>query len=135
RDLRAYKIENRILNLNEQSSQIYSQTADYQSRVLESEKDIAALRGTIANIDKMFDPADRRYSESAYTELNQQIIGSKAELNALQARYIDSDFDERYRLSIDSLQKVIAAQIANASDKYTDNPMSAKASLIQRKLE
>jgi len=82
--LREYKIQNRILNLNEQSSQIYTQTADYELRMQQAEKDIVAIKGTIANIDKRFDPADRRYMESTFTDINQKIIGSKAQMNALQ---------------------------------------------------
>jgi succinoglycan biosynthesis transport protein ExoP len=133
--LREYKIENRILNLNEQSSQIYTQTADYELRMQQAEKDIVALKGTIANIDKRFDPADRRYMESTFTDINQKIIGSKVQMNALQDKYIQSDFDERYKNSIDSLQKIVSAQINTMSDKYTDNPLSSKTALIQKKLD
>jgi len=133
--LREYKIENRILNLNEQSSQIYTQTADYESRMQQAEKDIVALKGTIANIDKRFDPVDRRYLESTFTDINQKIIGSKVQMNALQDKYIKSDFDERYKNSIDSLQRIVSAQINTMSDKYTDNPLSSKTALIQKKLD
>lgn len=133
--LREYKIRNRILNLNEQSSQIYTQTADYELRIQQAEKDIVSLKGTIASIDKKFDPADRRYMESTFTNINQKIIGTKAELNALQDKYIQSDFDEKYKTSIDSLQQVVSAQINTMSDKYTDNPMSSKTALIQKKLD
>ncbi|HQT23466.1 MAG: lipopolysaccharide biosynthesis protein [Sphingobacteriales bacterium 17-39-43] len=133
--LREYKIENRILNLDEQSSQIYTQTADYELRIQQAEKDIVALKGTIANIDKRFDPADRRYMESTFTDINQKIIGSKALMNALQDKYIQSDFDERYKNSIDSLQRIVSAQINSMSDKYTDNPLSSKTALIQKKLD
>lgn len=133
--LREYKIENKILNLNEQSSQIYTQTADYEQRTQQAEKDIVAIKGTIANIDKKFDPADRRYSESTYTDINQKIIGSKAQMSALQDKYIQNDFDERYKSSIDSLQRIISAQINTMSDKYTDNPLSSKTALIQKKLD
>ena len=133
--LREYKIQNRILNLTEQSSQIYSQTADYEQKMLQAEKDIVSLKGTIASIDKMFDPKDRRYMESTFTNINQKIIGTKAEMNALQDKYIKNDFDEKYKISIDSLQQVITAQINTMSDKYTDNPLNSKTLLIQKKLD
>ncbi|SDM75669.1 Uncharacterized protein involved in exopolysaccharide biosynthesis [Daejeonella rubra] len=133
--LRQYKIQNRILNLTEQSSQIYSQTADYEQKMLQAEKDIVSLKGTIASIDKMFDPKDRRYMESTFTNINQKIIGTKAEMNALQDKYIKNDFDEKYKISIDSLQQVMSAQINTMSDKYTDNPLNSKTLLIQKKLE
>jgi len=133
--LREYKIQNRILNLNEQSSQIYTQTADYELRMQQAEKDIVAIKGTIANIDKRFDPVDRRYLEATFTDINQKIIGAKAQMNALQDKYIQSDFDERYKTSIDSLQKIVSAQINTMSDKYTDNPLSSKTALIQKKLD
>jgi len=133
--LRAYKIQNRILNLAEQSSQIYSQTADYEQRMLQAEKDIVSLKGNIASIDKMFDPRDRRYMESTFTNINQKIIGTKAEMNALQDKYIKNDFDEKYKISIDSLQQVMSAQINTMADKYIDNPLNSKNLLIQKKLD
>ncbi|MCF8454039.1 MAG: lipopolysaccharide biosynthesis protein [Pedobacter sp.] len=133
--LREFKIRNRILNLNEQSSQIYTQTADYELRIQQAEKDIVALKGTISGIDKKLGPADRRYMESTFNDINQKIIGSKAQMNALQDKYIQSDFEEGYKNSIDSLQKVISAQINTSSDKYTDNPLNSKTALIEKKLE
>lgn len=133
--LHQYKIQNRILNLTEQSSQIYSQTADYEQKMLQAEKDIVSLKGTIASIDKMFDPKDRRYMESTSTNINQKIIATKAEMNALQDKYIKNDFDEKYKISIDSLQQVMNAQINTMSDKYTDNQLKSKTLLIQKKLE
>jgi len=133
--LRDYKIKNRILNLTEQSSQIYSQTADYEQRMLQEEKDIVSLKGTIANIDKMFDPKDRRFMESTFTNINQKIIGTKAEMNALQDKYIKNDFDEKYKISIDSLQQIMSAQINTMSEKYTNNPLNSKTLLIQKKLD
>lgn len=133
--LSEYKIKNRILNLNEQSSQIYTQTADYELRIQQAEKDIVSLKGTIANIDKNFNPADRLYMESTFININQKIIGTKAEMNALEDKYIKSDFDEKYKIAIDSLQQVVSAQINTMSDKYTDNTMSSKTALIQKKLD
>jgi succinoglycan biosynthesis transport protein ExoP len=133
--LREYKIDNRILNLNEQSSQIYSQIAEYEGRIEQTEKDIISIRGTIANIDKRFDPLDRKYSESQYTNLNQQIINTKNEMNAVTDKYIQSDFDDKYKTKADSLQTILTGQISGLSDKYTDNPMNTKSTLIQKKLD
>jgi Mrp family chromosome partitioning ATPase len=73
--------------------------------------------------------------ESTFTDINLKIIGSKAQMNALQDKYIKSDFEERYKTSIDSLQRIISAQINTTSDKYTDNPINSKAALIQKKLD
>lgn len=133
--LREYKIRNRILNLDEQSTQVYTQIADYESRIQQTEKDIVAIKGTIGSIDKNFNPQDRRYAEAAYTNINQDIINSRAKLNAVTERYIQSDFDERYKAQEDSLQRVLSSQISILSDAYTDNPMNSKSALIQKKLE
>ncbi|MEJ7692081.1 lipopolysaccharide biosynthesis protein [Daejeonella sp.] len=133
-NLRSYKIRNRILNLNEQSSQIMTQSADYEFRIQQAEKDIISYRGAISNIDKRFDPQDRRYFESTLTDINQNILSTRAEIHSLYDKYVQNDFDETYKKSIDSLQRVITSQINSQSDKYIYNPLNTKQDLVQQKL-
>ncbi|MDF3077647.1 MAG: lipopolysaccharide biosynthesis protein [Sphingobacteriaceae bacterium] len=133
-ELRSYKINNRVLNLAEQSKQMYANIGDYENKLQETEKQIIANRGAIAEIDAKFDPKDRRYYETVLQPINQEIAQSKEELKRLTDRYIANDFDEATRASMDSLQSIIKNKIADADDKYITNPLNTKLNLLQQKL-
>jgi succinoglycan biosynthesis transport protein ExoP len=132
--LKEYKIRNRIINLQEQSRKMYELSAEYERRKQEAEKDIVSLKGTIANIDKNFDPNQRKYFEASLTKINQQLVQTKKELAIVTEKYVQSGFEENYKASIDSLMDIMNKQILTASDKYIDNPLNQKRDLIAKKL-
>ncbi|RKD14306.1 lipopolysaccharide biosynthesis protein [Pelobium manganitolerans] len=132
--LKQYKIKNRIINLVEQSRKMYELSAEYETRKQEAEKSIVALKGAIANIDRQFDPNQRRYFEASLEKVNQNLVQSKKELNAITEKYIQSGFDDEYMPKMDSLKEVINKQILVQSSKYIDNPMVQKQNLIAKKL-
>ncbi|OJV12760.1 MAG: lipopolysaccharide biosynthesis protein [Dyadobacter sp. 50-39] len=132
--LKNFKIQNRVLNLNEQAKSIYGQMADFETRRQGAQRDIIAYTAAIANIDKRFNPTERKYFESALTDINQKIIASKSNLKALNERYVLSNFDPRLKFSVDSLRSRLADEIAEATDKYAYNPMVVKQDLVTQKL-
>jgi len=132
--LRNFKIQNRVLNLNEQAKSIYGQMADFETRREVAQKDIIAYGAAIKNIDGKFNPADRKYFESALTEINQNIVSTKINLKSLNERYIQSNFDPKVKASLDSLKNKLTGQIAAASDKYAYNPMALKQELVNQKM-
>jgi Mrp family chromosome partitioning ATPase len=132
--LRNFKIQNRVLNLNEQAKSIYGQMADYETRREVAQKDIISLGAAIRNIDNKFDPTERKYFESALIGINQKIIATKASLRALNERYVMSNFDPRLKFSLDSLRNQLTGEIDEASDKYAYNPMALKQDLVTQKL-
>jgi uncharacterized protein involved in exopolysaccharide biosynthesis len=132
--LKNFKIENRVLNLNEQAKSIYGQMADFETRRQIAQKDIIAYTAAIDNIDRRFNPAERKYFESALTDINQKIIATKSNLKALNERYILSNFDNRVKFSLDSLRGRLSEEINEASDKYAYNPMVVKQDLVTQKL-
>jgi len=129
-----YKVENRILDLPSQSLQVLNEIATYKTQQLEVEKNMAALKGTIANIDNKFNPLDRRYAEAAMTGVNQEALKTRLEIQSLLDKYVNNDFDQQYQKSIDSLQQVLTSQINNINDKYITNPLNTTENLIQQKL-
>lgn len=133
-DLKNYKIRNRVLNLNEQAKSLYSQLADFETKKEMALKDIDAYNAAIKNIDKKFDPADRRYMESSVSKINQRIEGYKGRLKELNQAYISSNYNPAIKVQIDSVQKKLNTQIDNAADKYAYNPMTAKENLVTQKL-
>lgn len=134
KQLQDYKIENKVLNLDQQSSQLYTQILNYNNRKQEAIKDVASFQGAVNNIDRQFSPTDRRYIEASLTRVNQQILHSKENLRTLYDRYIDNDFDPKIKNSIDSIQDVLSGQINTLSDKYIVNPLNTKQALIQQKM-
>lgn len=132
--LRSYKIRNRVLNLDDQSSQLYAQILDYNNRKQDVLKSIASNAGALSEIDRKFDPSQRKYLESALTRLNQRILDTRQELQALYDQYIQSNFDEQYKASIDSLQNILTGQINKSNDTYAYNPLTTKEALVQQKL-
>ncbi|WP_159467676.1 lipopolysaccharide biosynthesis protein [Dyadobacter sp. 3J3] len=132
--LRNFKIQNRVLNLQEMAKSIYGQMADFETRREVAEKDIIAYQAAINNIDSKFNPADRKYYESTLISVNKDIVNSKIALKELNTSYILSNYDGKIKKSVDSLQNKLTEQIADASDKYIYNPMSAKQDLVTQKL-
>ncbi len=132
--LKQYKIKNRIINLLEQSRKMYELSAEYERRKQDAEKSIIAIKGAINNIDKEFDPNQKRYFEASLEKINQNLMQSKKELNLITERYIQSGFDNDYQVKMDSLKAVINKQILTQSSKYIDNPLVQKQDLISKKL-
>ncbi|HEV7381267.1 MAG TPA: lipopolysaccharide biosynthesis protein, partial [Dyadobacter sp.] len=133
-ELRNFKIKNRVLNLNEQARSLYGQIAEYEAKREEAEKDVVAYTATINRIDKKFNPADRKYIESAMTGINQEIVATKQQLRTVNDAYIRNNFDPSYKARLDSLQQKLSLQIADASDRYIYNPMTVKEGLVTQKL-
>ena len=133
-DLRNYKIQNRVLNLSEQSKQLYTRIIDYDDKKQEAIQNTASFAGALNEIDRKFKPEERKYLEASLSKLNSRIVSSKEELSRLYDLYYKSDLDEKYKRGIDSLQSELNIVIARSSDEYINNPLSSKLTLIQEKL-
>lgn len=132
-ELADYKNKNRILDLSSQSLQVLNDISAYKTKQQEVEKTMASLKGTISNIDKKFNMLDRRYPEAGISGANQDVLVTRQEIQILTDKYVNNDFDEQYKKSMDSLQEVMTAQISNINDKYITNPLNTKENLIQQK--
>lgn len=133
-ELKNYKIKNRVLNLDEQAKVVYGQIGDFETRRELNTRDMQGYTAVINSINNKFSATDRKYLEATQSQINNDILGSKAELARLNEAYIRSNFDGRFRKSIDSLRSIMEEQIKTASDKYIYNPMAAKANLVNEKI-
>ncbi|MGI4728686.1 MAG: GumC family protein, partial [Janthinobacterium lividum] len=133
--LRNYKVKNSILDLKDQSTALYAQLNDYHDRKVQAEKDVLSYNSAIANISSRFNPADRRYLEASTTKINGQIAQTRDRLADANNKYIQNNFDARYKKTCDSLQTVLENQIDQQSDKYVVNPLAGKESLVQEKVK
>ena len=132
--LKNYKIDNRVLNLNEQAKSLYGQLADFETRKEMAEKDILSYTGALQNIDAKFNPKDRQFIESAMVKVNQEIITTKEQLKLVNEEYIKSNYEAKYKNRLDSLKNLLEAKINESADKYIVNPMAAKQNLIIQKI-
>lgn len=133
--LKNYKTQNHILDLKDESTSLYSQLNNYRDRKVQAEKDILSYNSAIANINSRFNPSNRQYLEASSVKINGQIAQTRERLNAVNSKYIQSNFDQRYKKGIDSLQDILDAQISQMSDKIVDNPLAGKENLVQEKVK
>ncbi len=133
--LRNYKIRNQVLDLKDQSNALYGQLTNYRDRKAQAEKEILSYNSAIANIDSRFDPNDRRYLEANSVKINGEVAQTRDRLAAVNNKYIQTNFDARYKKSSDSIQSILNTQIAQMADKYVANPLAGKESLVQEKVK
>jgi uncharacterized protein involved in exopolysaccharide biosynthesis/Mrp family chromosome partitioning ATPase len=132
--LKQYKIKNHILSLTEQARSLYTQLADVENKKEQAEKDVVAYTASIANIDRQFNPNDKKYIESTLTQINSNILTNKQKLEQLTDQLVKSNYADSYKRSVDSLQNLLNHQINESIDKSVNTPMSTKAALITQKL-
>ncbi len=133
-ELQQYKIENGVLNLDEQSKAIFGQIMVYNDKKLQADKDVISNQGAIDAINQKFSPEERKYVEAVTNKYNQAIISTQEQLHILEDQYVRSGFNNKYKESLDSLQAQLANQINLTSDKYITNPLIAKDEQIKQKL-
>ncbi|WDF53688.1 Wzz/FepE/Etk N-terminal domain-containing protein [Mucilaginibacter sp. KACC 22063] len=132
--LKDYKIQNHVFNLNEQARSLYGEIADFETRLEQNKKDAIANQQAVKNIDSKFDPSDRQYIESTLVKINQNIVGTRAQLEAANNRYVQSGFDQKYKSQVDSLSRRLSAQVNQSTDKLITSPLTTKQNLIEQKL-
>ncbi|MDF2434266.1 MAG: polysaccharide biosynthesis transport protein [Mucilaginibacter sp.] len=134
-ELQKYKIENGILNLEEQSKAIYAEILTYTDKKLQNQKDLASYEGAIKDVDSHFNPKDRKYIEATISNYNQTITNTEEQLKALNNEYVRSGFNPKFKPALDSLRKELSNQTNLSSDKYITNPLVSKDNLVQKKLD
>ncbi len=134
-ELKTYKIQNRVLNLNEQARSLYGHIIDFETRREIAKKDVMATRAALRNLNQRFDPSEQRYIESALSEINQKIAITRERLQSVNDLYIRNNFDPRLKVKVDSLQVALNRQIQLSTDKNFANPQAAKNDLVNHKLE
>lgn len=134
-ELKNFKIQNRVLNLNEQARSLYGQIIDFETKREIAKKDVIAYTAALQSIDNKFNPNDRKYLESTMAALNQSIATTKEQLSMANANYIRSNFDPAYKAKLDSIQRLLSVKIIESTDKYAYNPLVAKEALVSNKLQ
>ncbi len=132
--LKNYKIEKRVLNLNDQAKILYGEIADFETQLGIAQKEVDANTGAISEIDSKFTDNEKQYKTSRESQINKEILADQELLNSLNDKYIKSNFDENIKLKINSLKNSLNQKINQSADKDIANPLSAKNDLINEKL-
>jgi succinoglycan biosynthesis transport protein ExoP len=132
--LQKYKIDNGILNLDEQSKAIYAQILAYNDKKQEAEKNMASYDGALKTINDKFSPAERKYLENTVGKYNQSITATQEKLHAMQNKYIRSNYDPKYKPAVDSLQNALSDQLIQSDDKLVSSPLIAVDDIRKQKL-
>ena len=133
--LKNYKIEHRVLNLDDQSKILYTEIAEFETELGMAEKDVEANTRALDEIESKFNDTEKKYTETRETEINKDIIADRELLNSLNDKYIKSNFDESIGSKIKSLKSSLDQKIRQASDKdIAPSPISSKSDLINEKL-
>src|SRR3989339_457296 len=131
--LRDYKIRNRVLNLNEQAKSLYTQIADFESRLQVAKKDVESFEGAINGIDQKFSPQDRRYLESVVVDINQSVLATRERLRVVTNDLVKSNFDPRIKQKQDSLKALLEQQVLQSTDRLLVSPLANKQLLVQQR--
>lgn len=133
--LQSFKVKNNILDMGDEAKGVYGQISSLESYSNQANKDVIAYTGALKSIDNRFNPKDRRYLEATTTKVNGAILATRERLRVLNNKYLENNFDQRYKKGIDSLQSVLGDQINESTDKYISNPLATKDNLVQEKLK
>ncbi|TWR31042.1 lipopolysaccharide biosynthesis protein [Mucilaginibacter pallidiroseus] len=132
--LQQYKIDNGVINLEEQSKSLFDQMMAYNDRKQQTIKDLDSYNGALRKINDKFKPEERGYVEASMNKYNQAIVNTQDEMHILMDRYVRSNFNPRYKAAVDSLNNVLSAQLVQSSDKYLSNPLASKDELVRQKI-
>ena len=130
-NLKEYKINEHVLNLDEQAKSLFSQISDFETRLELAEKEMKADSGAILDIDAKLGPTDKQ----AMGAINKEITATQDRLSELNARYIKSNFDKNIKVEIDALKNILTQKINTSTDRLNQNPNSSSESMIAQKLK
>lgn len=134
-ELKNYKIDKHVLNLNEQAKNLFSQISEFETRLELTEKEVKADSGAISNLNAKLDPRDKANLEAKLDPLNKEIIATQEKLKMLDDQYIKSNFDKYKKVEIDAVKDIINQKISESTDKLIQNPTSSTQSVISQKLK
>lgn len=133
--LKEYKIQNRVLNLDKQSQIVYQQIIDYENKKSQTLIDLQALQSALTSVnEKLSSQSQDRYLGAEVSADNQAVITLKNKVQVAQNAYVDGGFRAVDRKTLDSLQQLLNIQLSKTSDNYVADPLVAKQTLVDRRI-
>jgi Mrp family chromosome partitioning ATPase/uncharacterized protein involved in exopolysaccharide biosynthesis len=133
--LKSFKMRNGVLNVDAQSSMVYSQISANEELRASAIREIQSLTGAIAGIDERLKNSRSETTRKALVSDNTEIVALKAELQAANERYVDNGFNPEDKKHVDDLQRKLSGLIASSSLQVFEDPKNNRQSLISQKME
>ena len=133
-ELKNYKIEHEVLNIDDQSKILYGEIADFETQLGEAQKEVDANTAALATIDSKFSDNGKQYKETREAEMNKDILADQELLNSLNDKYIKSGFDASIKTKINALKNSLSEKINQSSDKNISSPLATKGDMMSEKL-
>jgi polysaccharide biosynthesis transport protein len=133
--LKQFKLDNKIINLYEQTKSIVNQISELEI-IRENEiKKVPSYNKAIEEINRRFEPEERKYIEAEYSKNSRVISGIKDQINSLSNRLIESgNKNESIKDSINILRKDLEFYVSKMSDNLVLNPNATKQNLVEKKI-
>lgn len=133
--LKQYKINNKVINLGQQTENLEILTRDVQMMRATISKLIPSLAGAIREIDSKLSPSERQYFEAGMEPLNVRIASLKERLKDYTDLLIQSgNQNEALKDSIRNIKVVLDREIEKSSDEFIANPNVSKQELVMKKI-
>ena len=135
RQLKDYKIQNGVLNLDKQSQIVYQQITDNENKknqaIIDRQAAVAALKSVNEKLDGR--SVDRYLGAEVIVD-NQDILNIKNKIEVAENIYLDGGYKAADKKKVDSLQLLLSAKLLKSNDRYVSDPLVAKQTLVQRRI-
>lgn len=133
--LKEYKIRNGVLNLDKQSQIVYQQIIDNENKKSQALIDLQSLQSALNNVNSSLENRSLdKYLGAELSADNQAVVRLNKAVEVADIAYIDGGFKPADKKRVDSLRKLLNAQLVKTSDNYVNDPLIAKQTLIQRRI-
>jgi uncharacterized protein involved in exopolysaccharide biosynthesis len=133
--LKAYKIRNRVLNLDKQSQIVYQQIVDYENKKAQALIDLQSQQAALQSVNNTLNNRNNeKYLGADLSSNNQQIVAIKNKIQQAETNYIDRGFQQTDKKLIDSLRNTLNSLLTQSSDNYVTDPLVAKQTLILKRI-
>jgi polysaccharide biosynthesis transport protein len=135
-ELKQYKLDNNIVNIDEQIRSIVAQIRTLEMEREEENKKIPAIQKAIAKINRRFNGEDEEsYLEAHLSKENIRILELREQIKDLNERYISGGFENQLLAdSITMLKSQLSRHINQSASEHLVNPTVPKNELVSRKI-
>ncbi|WP_134087726.1 lipopolysaccharide biosynthesis protein [Olivibacter sp. XZL3] len=134
-ELKNYKVNSGVLNLDKQSDVIYTQISQVEAKRAETIGQIQSLKGALKAINAKLAAGGEASIGGTSLEENNEIINLENQLKIANQQYINNNFRREDKQTIDSLTALRRLKIAAASDKYITSPASVRKELNDQRMK
>lgn len=128
-----FKRNKGVLNLDEQSANVYSQISMYEAQRAQAMREIQSNQAAILIIEGKLRGNDPFVRGSSRAD-NQEIVRLKRQLELANSNLIDRNFNPIDQRKVDSLTRAISQKGAQNSDENALDPKTSRQGLVQQKL-